>query len=69
MYFREQDAFLTIIVYHYKKYIHTFCLENKLGVASMALKILNGYNVNEVKLVPKNIKKTGFFEKFFQLFG
>ena len=23
VYFREQDAFLTIIVYHYKKYIHT----------------------------------------------
>ena len=52
-----------------KKYVQTFSLQNKLGIASMALKILNGHNVNEVKLVPKNIKKTGFFEKFFQLFS
>ena len=60
---------IKVAEYLNKKYIHTFCLENKLGVASMALKILNGYNVNEVKLVPKNTKKTGFFEKFFQLFS
>ena len=43
--------------------------DSEIGIPSMALKILNGYNNNEVKLVPKNIKKPGFFEKFFQLFS
>ena len=29
----------------------------------------NGINENEVKLIPKNTKNKGFFEKFFQLFS
>ena len=40
-----------------------------IGLSTMAHKILNGHNTNEVMIVPKNIKKMGFFEKFFQLFG
>ena len=28
-----------------------------------------GYNTNEVSIIPKNVKKLGFFEKFFQLFS
>ena len=32
-------------------------------------KIRNGYNVNEITLIPKNIKNKGFFENFFQLFS
>ena len=28
-----------------------------------------GFNFNEVKLIPKYSKKKGFFEKFFQLFS
>ena len=39
------------------------------GLSAMAHKILNGHNPNEVMVVPKNIKKMGFFEKFFQLFS
>ena len=35
----------------------------------MAYKILNGCNENEVMVIPKNTKKIGFFEKFFQLFS
>ena len=35
----------------------------------MIYKIKDGFNENEVKLVPKNINKRGFFEKFFQLFS
>ena len=42
---------------------------DNLGLSAMAHKILNGHNSNEVMVVPKNIKKTGFFEKFFQLFS
>tara|TARA_B100000575_G_C23065936_1_gene613752 strand:- start:43 stop:735 length:693 start_codon:yes stop_codon:yes gene_type:complete len=60
---------IKIAAYLNKNYIQTFCVQNKSTIASMAQKILNGYNVNEVKLVPKNTKKLGFFEKFFQLFS
>ena len=60
---------IKITAYLNKKYVQAFCLQNKLGIASMALKLLNGYNTNEVKLVPKNTTKLGFFEKFFQLFS
>ena len=35
----------------------------------MTHRILNGYNENEVTFLPKNPKKLGFFEKFFQLFS
>ena len=28
-----------------------------------------GYNKNEEIFIPKNIKKSGFFESFFQLFS
>ena len=35
----------------------------------MIYKIQAGINDNEVKLIPKNVKKDGFFEKFFQLFS
>ena len=64
-----QNYQIKITSYLDKRYIQNFCLESEIGIPSMALKILNGYNNNEVKLVPKNIKKPGFFEKFFQLFS
>ena len=32
-------------------------------------KILNGYNPNEILLIPKNNKNKGFFEKFFLFFS
>ena len=35
----------------------------------MAYKLYNGNNNNEVEIRNKNIKKQGFFEKFFQLFS
>ena len=60
---------IKITSYLDQKYIQNFCSESEIGIPLMALKILNGYNINEVKLVPKNIKKLGFFEKFFQLFS
>ena len=42
---------------------------NDLELSEMCHKILSGYNENEVRFIPKNIKKLGFFEKFFQLFS
>ena len=40
-----------------------------MSISNMAYKVKTGFNINEVKLIPKNYKKTGIFEKFFQLFS
>ena len=40
-----------------------------LDLSIIANKIQNGHNQNEIVLVPKSLKKRGFFEKFFQLFS
>ena len=44
-------------------------INDDLEISEMTHKILTGYNKNEVTLMPKNVKKLGFFEKFFQLFS
>ena len=43
--------------------------DKNLELSEMSHKILKGHNENEVTFVPKNLKKIGFFEKFFQLFS
>lgn len=50
-----------------KNYIQNFFIDKKMEITEMAHNIINGINDNEVKVVPKNTKKSGFFEKFFQL--
>ena len=50
-------------------YIKNFFEEGSLDLSIIAFKIQSGHNQNEIALVPKTIKKTGFFEKFFQLFS
>ena len=52
-----------------KKYINDFFEEEYLDISIVAFKIQSGHNQNEVTLVPKSIRKTGFFENFFQLFS
>ena len=52
-----------------ENYIRSMFKENDIELSLMANKILSGYNENEVSIVPKNPKKKGFFEKFFQLFS
>ena len=52
-----------------KKYIKNFFEEKHLDLSLIAFKIQSGHNQNEVTLVPKSIRKRGFFEKFFQLFS
>ena len=49
-------------------YVKTY-FKNEMKLTEMSYRILCGYNENEVKLVPKKHKKSGFFEKFFQLFS
>ena len=52
-----------------KNYIQSLFKEDKMELSEMAYKTQLGYNVNEVSIIPKNFKKTGCFEKFFQLFS
>ena len=50
-------------------YIKNLYQNNFTIISDLAHKVKNGSNENEVKLIPKNIKKSGIFEKFFQLFS
>ena len=52
-----------------KKYIKNLFKKEHLDLSLIAFKIQSGHNKNEITLVPKSMKKTGFFEKFFQLFS
>ena len=52
-----------------KKYIKRFFEDQNLDLSLIAFKIQNGHNQREIALVPKSLKKKGFFEKFFQLFS
>ena len=52
-----------------KKYIKSFFEDQNLDLSLIAFKIQSGHNQYEISLVPKNSKKHGFFEKFFQLFS
>ena len=52
-----------------KKYIKNFFEGELLDLSLIAYKIHSGHNKNEIALVPKSLKKKGFFEKFFQLFS
>ena len=51
------------------KYIKSYIGEDLAEISIMANKLNNGLNKNEVQLVSKNVEKSGFFEKFFQLFS
>ena len=52
-----------------RKYITSFFKEENLDISIIAFKIQSGHNHHEIALVPKSLKKKGFFEKFFQLFS
>ena len=51
------------------KYIKNYFSSDKLNFSEMICRIQAGFNENEVKLITKNSRKKGFFEKFFQLFS
>ena len=59
---------IKILKYIDGNYIKTV-LDNDLSLTEMSHRILNGHNQNELNFIPKNRKKLGFFEKFFQLFS
>ena len=59
---------INIIKYADGDYVKNF-FNNDLEISKMTFDILNGCNENEVMVIQKNTKKSGFFEKFFNLFG
>ncbi len=59
---------IKIIKYIDGNYVKNF-FDNDLELTDMSNKIISGFNKNEVLFVQKNLKKLGFFEKFFQLFS
>ena len=52
-----------------KIYVGEFLEDEKLDISQKAHKLLNGFNINEVRIISKTPQKHGFFEKFFQLFS
>ena len=60
---------IKIIQYFDGNYIKSFFNNNDIDFTQKTYSIKNGINENEVKLVPKNVKNLGFFERFFQLFS
>ncbi len=60
---------IKVLKYYDGNYIQDFFKHENLEYSKILSKIQNGFNENEVELVPKSQKKRGFFEKFFQLFS
>ena len=52
----------------YAKYVFGKFDSNEFNECEMGLKILLGFNPNEVILIKKNTEKRGFFERFFHFF-
>ena len=64
-----ENYHIKITNYFDQNYIQSLFKGQNIDLSEMAYKSKFGFNNNEVSLIPKNIKKTGFFEKFFQLFS
>ena len=51
------------------KYVKNYFKEGELELSLATHKLINGFNNNEVIIVPKNAEKQGFFERFFNVFS
>ena len=51
------------------EYVKSFKKDDLENISLVANKLDNGLNQNEINLLEKNSKSTGFFEKFFKFFG
>ena len=49
-------------------YVESF-IDNQAEVFNMASRLIDGYNQNEVLIIPKKTYIKGFFERFFNYFG
>jgi hypothetical protein len=50
-------------------YIKSFFDETQNDLFKMCQYLIDGHNVNEVKIIPKKQKNNGFFERFFNFFN
>ena len=51
------------------KYVKNYFKDDIQELSLAAHKLINGFNDNEVIIVPKNVENVGFFERFFNLFS
>ena len=51
------------------KYVKNYFKDDKLELSLATHKLINGFNNNEVIIVPKNTENQGFFERFFNVFS
>jgi len=51
------------------KYVKDYFKDNELELSLATHKLINGFNDNEVIIVPKNTENQGFFERFFNVFS
>ena len=51
------------------KYVKSYFKDDKLELSLATHKLINGFNDNEVLIVPKNTQNQGFFERFFNVFS
>jgi hypothetical protein len=50
-------------------YVKNFFKDKEIELSLASHKLINGFNDNEVVIVPKRLKNKGFFERFFNLFS
>ena len=51
------------------EYVESFLNNNEKDIFKMSAKIIEGFNENEVSIIPKIPNNKGFFEKFFNFFN
>ena len=51
------------------KYVKNYFKDNELELSLATHKLINGFNDNEVLIVPKNTDNQRFFERFFNIFS
>ena len=51
------------------KYVKDYFKDDELELSLATYKLINGFNDNEVIIVPKNTENQGFFERFFNVFS
>jgi len=51
------------------KYVKNYFKDDELELSLATHKLINGFNDNEVIIVPKNTEIQGFFERFFNVFS
>ena len=60
---------ISINYIQHSDYVKSFLKSENDDIFLMSMKLISGYNVNEVLIVPKISKNKGFFERFFNLFS